>query len=487
MRDIKQPSLRLNFLMNILLTVSGFLFPLITFPYISRVLLPEGNGKVQMATAFIAYFTMISQLGIPTYGIRACAAVREDRVALSRTVHELIIIQAVSTVISYVLFFLCLAWVPRLAVERELYLITSLSVLLGSLGIEWLFKALEQYTYITLRSLLFKLISVVAMFLLVHTQADYVRYAGITVLAVAGSNIMNLTQIPKLISLKPLGGYQFRRHIRPVLVLFAYTCATTIYTNLDSVMLGFMTTDAEVGFYSVAVKMKIILVSIVTALGAVLLPRVSYYYEQKQYDQFWKMAVQAFRVVLLMALPMTVYFMLFAKNSIFFLSGDAYGPSVLPMIIIMPTLVFIGLTSITGIQILIPTKRENSILLASVAGGVIDLILNALLIPTMGAAGAAIGTLVAEFVVLVYHCVVLRKELRPLLKSMKLLPAILAVAAASVAVLWVPSLALGDFWALAISATVFFGVYAIVLFLAKEPFTLEVTNRLKALRNKHKN
>ena len=475
----KQPSLGLNFLMNIILTVSGFIFPLITFPYVSRVLLAEGNGKIQLAVSFVAYFTMLSQLGIPTYGIRACAAVRDDKQALSRTVHELAMIQGVSTLLSCGLLALCIAFLPRIAGERALYTVTGLSVFLGAVGMEWLFKAMEQYTYITLRSLAMKVISVVAMFLLVRGEGDYVIYAGISVLASAGSNLLNLTQLRKYIYLKPVGGYQLRRHIRPVLVLFAYVCATTVYTNLDSVMLGFMTSDAQVGYYSVAVKLKNILVSVVTALGAVLLPRVSYYYEQGDLDAFWQMAVKAFRVVLLMALPFTAYFMLFAGSSIFFLSGDTYGPSVLPMIIIMPTLICIGLTSVTGVQILIPTKREHHTLIASVLGGIVDVILNAILIPPMGAAGAAVGTLVAELIVLVYHLAVLRKELRPVRKEIKLWPMLWAAAAAVLAAFWVPALGLSDFGTLAVSAVLFFGAYLLVLFVMKDPFTEDIRKKLQ--------
>lgn len=484
MNHQRKPSVRLNFLMNILLTMSSFIFPLITFPYISRVLLPEGNGKVQMAVSFVAYFTMLAQLGIPTYGIRACAAVRDNKQELTRTVHELIVIQTVMTVVSYLLFFLCLNTIPKLREERMLYMVSGITVLLTSAGMEWLFKAMEQYTYITVRSLLFKVVSVAAMFLLVHSKEDYVVYAGITVVASAGSNILNLTRLPKYIQLKPVGAYQVRRHIKPVLVLFAYVCATTIYTNLDSVMLGFMTTDADVGYYGVAVKIKNILVSIVTALGAVLLPRVSYYYEQGQLDAFWEMAAKAFRMVLLMALPLTVYFMVFAKSSIFFLSGDAYSQSVLPMILIMPTLICIGLTSVTGIQILIPTKRENMILYASVAGAVVNVILNGLLIPSMGAAGAAIGTLAAETVVLVFHGLVLRQELKPVLKAVKVWTVLCATAVAFVASFWVRYLHMTDFWTLAVSAVVFFGAYLLVLFFTKDPFAVEITERVKPVLNR---
>ena len=317
--------------MNIILTMSSFLFPLITFPYVSRILGADGNGKIQMATSFVAYFVLISQLGIPTYGIKACAAVRDDRKALSKTAHELLIISLSTTVISYLVFFVLLSFIPQLRQEKLLYIISCCSILLSTLGVEWLFKATEQYSYITIRSLIFKLIAVVAMFLLVRQDTDYQIYAAISVFASYGSALMNLTQLPKYIDLKPMGGYDIRRHLKPVLILFAYTCATTVYSNMASVMLGFMTTDADVGYYGVSIKLKNILVSIVTALGAVLLPRVSYYYQQKKMDDFWKTISRSMHVVLLMAAPMALYCMLVAPAAIRFLAGDGYAQSVMPM------------------------------------------------------------------------------------------------------------------------------------------------------------
>ena len=264
-------------------------------------------------------------------------------------------------------------------------------------------------------------------------------------------------------------------------MLFAYVGATTIYTNLDSVMLGFMLTDADVGYYGVAVKIKNILVSIVTALATVMLPRVSYYYEQGLLEKFWNMAAKAFRVVLLMAVPLTVYFMIFARHGIFFLSGNMYEPSIIPMIVIMPTLICIGLTSVTGVQILIPSKREYIVLLAAVAGAVVDLILNVLLIPSLRSTGAAIGTLAAEVVGLLIHMAVLKKNLVPLRKSVGIGMICGAAVISALASFWVMFLQVSDFIVLAVSAMVFFGVYLLVLYLFKDPFVMLGEEKLLAV------
>ena len=315
-------SLKQNFIMNAILTVSSFIFPLVTFPYVSRILQPIGIGKVSFASSLISYFSMFAQLGIPTYGIRACAVVQDDREELTRTAHELLVINLIMTVISYGGFALALLFIPRLQEEKTLYMIISLSILFTSIGMEWFYKALEQYTYITVRSIIFKMIALSAMFLMVHRQSDYITYGGITIFAASASNILNFINIHKYMDIRFVGGYCFRRHVKPVSVFFAMACATTIYTHLDTVMLGFMVTDADVGYYNAAVKIKLVLVGIVTSLGTVLLPRTSYYIRQGLMEDFRRITNKAVNFVVLLASPLVLYFILFAKEGIYFLSGS---------------------------------------------------------------------------------------------------------------------------------------------------------------------
>ena len=473
-------SIKKNFIMNALLTMSSFIFPLITFPYVSRVLLPVGTGKVSFATSLISYFNMFAQLGIPTYGIRACAKVRDDREELTRTAHELLMINLAMSIISYIAFFICLTFVPRLRDERTLYIITSLTIFLTSVGMEWLYKGLEQYTYITVRSIVFKFVALIAMFLLIHRQEDYVIYGGITIFAASASNIFNLINAHKYIDMHPIGNYHPQRHLKAVAVFFAMACATTIYTHLDTVMLGFMATDEDVGYYNAAVRIKTILVSIVTSLGTVLLPRASYYIEHKEYEEFKRISSKALNFVIILALPLMLYFTLFAKEGILLLSGNAYEKAVLPMQIIMPTLLFIGLSNITGIQILVPMGKENVVLYSEIAGAIVDLVINALLIPRYTSAGAALGTLIAELIVLLWQYIALRHQLADALRQIKYGVVMAALALAGTVAITTKQLNTSVFFTLCISAILFFGVYAIMLFLAKEPMTLEIVNQVLA-------
>lgn len=474
---MKEKSIKLNFIMNAILSISGFVFPFITFPYISRILLPEGTGRVNFAISLINYFTMLAMLGIPTYGIRACARVRDNKEKLSRTAHELLFINLFMSLISYALLALALLFVPRLFEDRLLYIIISSGILFTAIGMEWLFKALEQYTYITVRSLIFKVIAVAAMFILVHSKSDYVIYGGISIFAASASNILNFIHARRYIIMHPIGKYNLKQHIKPVLIFFAMACATTIYTNLDNVMLGFMTGDVDVGYYNAAVKIKGILVAIVTSLGAVLLPRVSYYIQQGKLEEFKQICTKALNFVLIAATPLSLYFILFAKDGVYLISGTAYTGSILPMQIIMPTVLLIGLTGIMGIQVLVPLGKERYVLYSEIAGAVVDLVLNWILIPKMGAAGAAIGTLVAEAVVFCVQFYVLRKDLASVFRSFKYYKILLALAAGTAACIWVRFMDFSNIIALLISAVLFIGVYYGILMLTKEELALSITDQ----------
>ena len=470
----KQKSIKINFIMNIILTMSSFLFPLITFPYISRILLANGTGKVDFATSVINYFNMIAQLGIPTYGIRVCAQVRDDRQKLTRVAHELLIINLIMSIISYIILFNAIQFIPRFHSDKELLMIISFTIILTSIGMEWLYKALEQYTYITIRSIIFKFIALVAMFMLIHSQSDYVIYGAISIFASSASNIFNFINAHKYIGFKPVGNYHFLKHLKPIFVFFGMACATTVYTNLDTVMLGFMKSDVDVGYYNAAVKMKNIFVSVVTSLGTVLLPRASYYIKSGDRSSFNKVSKQAMNVVVLISLPLVVYFFIYAKYGILLLSGKAFLNSVVPMRVIMPTIVLIGLSNITGIQILVPLGYERIVLFSEVIGVLVDLVVNWLLIPYFGATGAAVGTLIAEFVVLLVQFPYARREVKNMFSNIKFYKFAIALSLATVSSIIVLYFALPTFIILAISAILFFGVYLVILLLLKESMIIKL-------------
>ena len=494
-----QKSIKKNFVLNALLTISGIIFPFISSPYVMRVLGPDGMGTVDFACSNLSYFGLLAQLGIPTYGVKACAQVRDNKLELARTVKELLVINLVMTMISYAFFIPTLFLVPQFANEKLLYIIISSTLLFNTIGIEYLYKGLEQYGYITIRSIVFKFIAFGALFLLVKTKDDYVIYGAISIFAASASFIMNFFHSRRLISFKNIGKCNYKKHIKPVLIYFAMSCTVTIYVNMDKTMLGFMTSEADVGYYGASVKIKTILVALVTSLGAVLLPRASYYVEHKMYDEFLRINGKALHFVFVVATPLTVFFMLFAREGILFVSGEEYLNAITPMAVIIPTLLFIGITNILGIQVLVPLGKEKYVLYSEIAGAITDLILNIILIPKLKATGAAIGTLAAEFVVLVVQYYLLygmRKEV-PILEHFKKIKygnIILSLIVASPVCLWVKyvkislfegKVLLHSFVLLALAGMTFFGIYYVIMMLMKDKMMLEITDSvLGKLRKK---
>ena len=217
---LKTQSITLNFIMNVILKISAFVFPLITFPYVSRILGATGNGKIAFAVSVISYFSMVAQLGIPTYGITVCASCREDKNKLNKTVQELMIINSITLVLVYLVFVMTIIFVPRFQDDRLLLVITSTMILLNAVGMDWLFQALEQYSYITIRNLVFKILSVILMFGFVHDTSDYIIYGAISVLGTCGSNILNLLYAGTFLEHKRIKGLQLKQHFRPIISFF---------------------------------------------------------------------------------------------------------------------------------------------------------------------------------------------------------------------------------------------------------------------------
>ena len=472
-KEFKIHSVKYNFVMNTILRMSSFLFPLITFPYVSRVLGVALNGKIAFSTSYVRYFTLFAQLGIPTYGIRACASVRNDRKAMSKLVQELLIINSIMVVLCYGALLITVFTIPKIIENRPLILISSVSVILSCIGIEWFYQAIEQYDYITFRNIAFKFLSVILMFLLVHKPQDYIIYAGINVLGTVGSNILNFIRVRKYVSLRFVTHLDLRQHLRPIFVFFMFTVSATVYTSMDAVMLGFMSSDEQVGLYAAAIKMRNILYHLVTSIGTVLLPRASYLIRNNKKTEYQNIIRTTIQFVAALAVPLTVYFVLEARDSILFLSGDQYAGASLAMMIVTPTVFLAGISNITGIQVLIPLDLEKYTVTSTFGGALTDLVLNAIFIPKYGAAGAAFGTLVAEVVVLVIQLAFIHKnrldEYVPVEWKNTAKIFVAGVVPGIIVFIVMRFITLSSYFEkLVISALVYFGVYALLLAVFKE-------------------
>lgn len=389
------------------------LFPILSFPYASRILHPEYVGRVSFAESIVAYFLLFSQMGMPTYGTREIAKVRSDRNKLIKLTSQLFLINFSMAICSYLVLILASFLVPRLHEDQWLYLVMGLALFMNAMGMEWLYKGLEEYGVLAKRSFGLKLLSLLSIFLLIHKQEDYLVYGFFYMLAAYGVGILNFRAAYRDLlrghlhfdKIKSDIKEAFHRHLSHIAIFFAMTCATTIYTHLDTVMVGAMSGNTELGYYNAAVKIKTLLVAITTSLGIVLVPRITNCIMERKVEALSRYIRITFLFTASFSLLSLGFFECFATQSILLLSGQEFMPAVPAMKVIMLTVPLIGFSSLTGLEILVPFHKEKIVLYSEVFGAVIDFVINLWLIPIYGSVGAAVGTVIAELGVLAFQTI----------------------------------------------------------------------------------
>src|SRR5574344_1032795 len=389
-------SVKKNTVLNIIRTLSSVVFPLITFPYISRVLHAENIGKVNFGNSIISYASLIASLGISTYAIRECSKVRDDKEKLNDISSQLLSINLISTLVSYVfLIFLLLFW-NFLHEYKILIIIQSLAVIFTTLGADWINTAMEDFKYITIRSLVFQLISIVAMFLFVRKPEDYVVYAAITVLSSSGANIVNIVYRRRFCKTRITFHIDWKTHMPPIFMLFAVTLFSIIYTNVDMTMLGIMKGDKDVGIYSTAVKIYNIVNMTVASIAAVVLPQLSYNFNKKDYAEVNRLILYAARFIAVLGLPCIAGIDAIAEEIVTVVACAEYVSAAVPLRILSIALLFSYMGGLVGNMILIPSGKEKICLVATGISAALNFIGNLLLIPKLGIVAAALTTAVSE-------------------------------------------------------------------------------------------
>lgn len=391
-----EKSLKKNAFYSFLKAFMTLVFPIITFPYVSRILNPDGIGKINFANSIVSYFAMLGSLGLQTYGIREIAKNRENQIETSKTVKELLIINLVSTVISYALFVLLIFSVNKFADYKAILFVCSLNIIFTPLGLDWYYRGLEDFKYITVRSFIFQLLSVIFLFLFVKTKNDLIMYAIVGIISSVGSNLCNIIHARKIILLKVSQKLEIKKHIAPIFVFFATSICSSIYTALDTSMIGLISTDAQVGFYSAANKINKITLGLITAIIGVFYPRLSYYFKQNQKEEFSNLANKSLRYILLLGLPCSVGLFVLAKPIILLFSGEQYLDAVRIMQIMTPIVLFISLGTFFNVNILSSIKKEKLVLLTIALGSLLNFTLNFFFIKKWQAFGAGLSTVITE-------------------------------------------------------------------------------------------
>lgn len=408
---MKQHNLKVNAILNTIKTLFGIIFPLVTFPYVSRILMPENIGKVNFGSSFVGYFSLIASLGISTYAIRECSARRNNKNELSKTASQIFSINICTTVIAYVLMFLTLLFFRNFDSYRTLIIVQSTVILFTTLGCDWLNSAMEDFAFITLRTIFFQVISLVLMFMFVREPDDYIKYAAISVLSSSGANIVNIFYRKKYCSVGFVTNMEWKRHFKPIALLFVMILAQTIFNSSDITMLGLMKGNYEVGLYSTAVKMSDLISQIVASMAWVIMPRMALYFEQEDYDKINETLKKALNVLVTLGLPCAVGCMCLSGEIIQIFSGDEYLGAATALRILMVCFIFslIG-GSFLGNMVLLPSKREGLYMNICCISTAVNLVLNYFLIPIWGINAASSTTAFSSFLIMIM--IVLTKDKR---------------------------------------------------------------------------
>lgn len=391
-------SLKGNIILNYINTLSGLIFPVVTFPYAARVLQPEGIGVVNFQNSIIGYIVLLTSLGIPLYAVREIAKCRSDVNLRNRTTVEITVLSVILALLGYLAVYVIGIFAPRIQEELSLFYILSLTIIFTAIGVQWFYQGIEDFLFITIRGLIIRFLCALSLFIFVKDKDDLLIYGLVVVGSTVGNNLINFIHLRKYIKFCSIEWKKLNiiKHIKPAFSIFMLTVITSIYVQLNTIMLGFMVDDRAVGLFTAGNKLTHILLSVVTSLGTVMLPRCAHLISEGKIDDFNHIITKSYHFMMFMAIPLTVGIILLARPITLCFCGEDYADSITVVIYTAPVIVFIGLTNIIGIQVLYPYGKEIIVIVSTLVAACLNVILNFLLIPLFAESGAAISMLTSE-------------------------------------------------------------------------------------------
>ena len=393
---MKSKSIGKNAIANGLKTLCSVLFPLISYPYVATILQVDNLGKYSFSYSIINYFYLLSSLGIATYAIREGSKIRENKNDFSIFASEIFTINIASTVSSYFILFFVLLYIPQLHIYSVTISILSITMFFSLLGCEWIYSVYEEYMYITIRTVLFQLISLLLLFLLVKDVNDVNVYAGIIVLAASGAQLMNFIYLRKHCNITIRFSKSILKHIKPILIMFAGTLTISIYVSSDMTILGFISGDYEVGLYAISTKIYTIIKQIMSGIIIVSIPRLSFYLGNRLNDEFIKLCNKIVYILTFLLMPTIIGVIILSRNIIVFISDESYLDASCSLVILGWSLLVCLYNWFYTSCVLIPNNKERVVLIITLIASVINVGLNFIFIPLLNEIGAAITTFIAE-------------------------------------------------------------------------------------------
>lgn len=397
---LSKMGLKKNILYNSFLTGANFIFPFITYPYLSRVLGVEYMGVCNFAHGVVSFFLLFSTLGSVVLGIRETARCRDDKAELSKVFNSIFVLNLICTLVVLAGYILSIFVFPNLSQYKNLLFIGTLQIFFTPFLIEWFYQGLEDFKYITIRSLAVRLIYVVSIFFFVKEKSDYDIYFLLTILSMVANAVFNWTYKNKFVRLH-YSDVELARYVKPFFTFGLYKALSFMYISFNTVFLGMVNSPVEVGYYTTATKLLSICMALFTAASSAIMPRVSNMLKNDAIESVKKINYMSFELVFPLALNLIVFCEIFAPEIVLLISGAGYENAILPLRIISPLILVIGVSNVVVVQILTPMKQDRAILINSIIGAIVALSLNMLIVKNNGSVGSACVWLISESAVLI--------------------------------------------------------------------------------------
>ena len=401
-----------DFFYNFLLTSSNLLFPLLTFPYLSRILGAEGIGICSFIQSYAQNFAIIAALGIPLYGIREISKVRDDKAKRSRIFFELLSIHSILTVIFLIIYFISIFNYADFEQNKKLAIVGSGFIFLNVFSIEWLFTGLSNFKYITIRSVIIRVISIIFIFLLVKTKDDFTIYFLIIVLTFFFTALLDMYSSIKFISWKiSLTVKGILVHLKPVTFLGIYMVLTSIYSVLPTTLLGFLSTKLAVGYYYGANRIIRMVISIFTSLITVMIPRLNSVVEKEESGEYLSMLQKTLSIVITFGIPITFFVFLVANPLVMLLAGKNFINSIFVIQIMSPIILIVAFAQIFVHLVLNVNRKDKEMMLLAVLGMIIGIVINLVFIPRFAERATGVSQLLSELLVTLFSFFLARRIL----------------------------------------------------------------------------
>ena len=406
-------SLKKNIFYSGILTTANYIFPLITYPYVSRVLGVANIGVCNFVDSIIHYFLIFSALGIGTVGIREIAKNKSDKEKLQKTFSQLFTINTITTSIAVILLLIAMHTVPKLQENYELMWIGVLKLVFNYLLIEWLYKGLEDFKYVTNRTILVRCLYVLSVFIFVKNADDLGTYYFLTSATVVVNAIINLLYARRVVQFK-LCFSSLKDYSKSVGILGVYNILTSMYTTFNVAYLGFVSSDTQVGYYTTSTKIHSLILMAFTAVTGVLMPRIASILSEKRYTEYSRLIKKSIYILLLFSIPCVIVLEFFAPEIIYLIAGAGYEGAITPLRIIAPLVLIIGVEQILITQSLVPMGQDRAILTNSLFGAFVGVLMNLTIVPRYRAVGSSIVWVLSEITVMLCAIYFVRKSRKEL-------------------------------------------------------------------------